>query len=131
MHTGRMGIPMGVVSVEAPVAGSNLQHCRGSCLRTSRVKGGAPLSSRALGRAQDGFDWTMTSFALPAMTASDRLGRDRGNVSARRRRVASVFGGLVGDTLARFCRMHAVIYVIHGYARFGVTLQAGARKGAR
>lgn len=77
------------------------------------------MVAAGIGWGLDGFDWTMFSFALPAMTASLALSASDGPFILACSLAASAFGGLIGGTLAdRFGRVRVLTYVILGYALF-------------
>lgn len=91
---------------------------------SERVIGLNPMGRRAflaagIGWGLDAFDWTMYSFALPALIATMGISDAEGSYVATAALVASAFGGVLGGILAdRFGRTRVLVYVIVGFAVF-------------
>ncbi|MGH3425808.1 MAG: MFS transporter, partial [Nocardioidaceae bacterium] len=83
-----------------------------------------PMGRRAflaagIGWGLDALDWTMYSFALPALIATLGISAAAGSYVATASLVASAFGGVIGGILAdRYGRTRVLVFVILGFALF-------------
>ena len=128
-----MGIRTGVVSVgETPLADCEREALPSSAFEDVESRRCRAFVSPGRGGTLDAFDWTVFSFALPAMTAAIGSAAPGRPFVLGARLITAAYGGLAGGALAdRLARVRMPMRVIRRQPLFDVALPAGARKGAR